>query len=236
MTRRQDAPSRTPEGREGDAETIIAAALGLGVALTKEQSGGLLTYVAELQKWNCTYNLTALRDHHQILVNHLFDCLSVIAPMRAFLATPAHAAPKIVDVGSGAGLPGVVIALANPGWDVYCVDSVEKKTAFVRQIGAVLGLRGLKAIHGRIEALPPFEADLVVSRAFASLPDFAILAGGHVGAGGCLLAMKGKAPEEPLSVPTPAGAWQIDRVQPLTVPGLAAQRCLVWMRHHRGTP
>jgi 16S rRNA (guanine527-N7)-methyltransferase len=223
-------------GREDLAQRVIHAAREMDVVLEEEQARLLLAYAENLRKWNRVYNLTALRDPEQILVQHLFDSLSVVGPMRKAVEAAGADVPTIVDVGSGAGLPGVVIAIANPRWNVHCLDAVEKKTAFVRQMSAVLELRGLHAVHGRVEALPPFDADVVVSRAFASLADFAILAGGHVGSGGALLAMKGQAPEEGLVAATPTGAWQIERIESLTVPELAARRCLVWMRHHQGTP
>src|SRR5690606_15724272 len=100
------------------------------------------------------------------------------------------------DVGSGAGLPGVVLAIMRPEWQVHCVDAVEKKMAFVRQVSGVLRLRNLQAHHQRVESMPPFQANIVVSRAFASLADFATLAGRHVAAEGHLVAMKGRDPEE----------------------------------------
>jgi 16S rRNA (guanine527-N7)-methyltransferase len=222
------------DANESGVRRVITAAQAVGVALEAAQARALLDYAAQLQKWNRVYNLTALRDPEQILIQHVFDSLSVVAPMRAAVTAAQGKAPTVVDVGSGAGLPGVVIAIANPGWNVHCVDAVEKKTAFVRQVSGALKLGGLRAVHGRVESLPPFAADVVVSRAFASLADFAILAGGHVGPGGWLLAMKGRTPEETFAVSTPAGHWRIERVEPLTVPELAAQRCLVWMRHHQG--
>lgn len=224
--------------RDGENSTrrIINAAHEMGVELAESQAQTLLTYADHLRKWNRVYNLTALRDPEQILVQHLFDSLSVVAPMRKAVAAMGREAPSVVDVGSGAGLPGVVIAITNPDWKVYCVDAVEKKMAFVRQMCAVLGLPGLNAIHDRVEALPRFNADVVVSRAFASLADFAILAGEHVGPGGALIAMKGQAPEEGFVIATSTGNWRIERIESLTVPELAARRCLVWMRHHQGTP
>lgn len=222
--------------QESASQRIISAAQEMGVVLQERQAQALLVFADHLRKWNRVYNLTALRDPERILVQHLFDSLSVVAPMRKAVAAMGREAPSVVDVGSGAGLPGIVIAITNPDWKVYCVDAVEKKMAFVRQMCAVLGLPGLNAIHGRVEALPRFNADMVVSRAFASLADFAILASEHVGPGGALVAMKGQAPEEDFVTATSTGNWRIERIEPLAVPELAARRCLVWMRHHQGTP
>jgi len=214
-------------------QDVADAARAMGVTLAEGQAETLVAYMEHLQRWNRVYNLTALRDPRQILVQHVLDSLSVVAPMRAALTRPGPA--TIVDVGSGGGLPGVVIAATNPDWRVFCVDAVEKKTAFVRQMRGALGLSGLHAVHGRIESLAPFQADIVVSRAFASLADFASLAGGHVAAGGCLLAMKGRTPEEEIRAGGLEDPWTVERIEPLTVPGLDARRCLVWMRAHQGT-
>src|SRR3546814_36264 len=141
----------------------------------------------------------------------------------------------IVDVGSGGGLPGVVVAATNPGWDVYCVDAVDKKMAFVRQMRGALNLPRLHAVHGRVESLPSLRADIVVSRAFASLADFAILAGGHAAPHGCLLAMKGREPAAEIAARSLGDQGDVDRVEPLLVPGLDARRCLVWMYPRHGT-
>jgi 16S rRNA (guanine527-N7)-methyltransferase len=123
----------------------------------------------------------------------------------------------------------------RPQWQVVSVDKVEKKTAFVRQMSASLGIPNLKALHTRIETLEPAGCDVVVSRAFASLSDFANLAGRHVNCQGSLLAMKGKVPEDEIAELRASGQWQIDRLQPLIVPELDAQRCLLWMCRRQGT-
>src|SRR5690606_9463763 len=154
-------------------------------------------------------------------------------PMRHALKDQRNA--SIVDVGSGAGLPGVVVAAACPDWTVYCVDAVEKKMAFVRQMSGVLELANLKALHGRVEAMQPLEADLVVSRAFASLLDFATLAGGNAHPQGRLLAMKGRYPEEEITVLHEQGNWRVQSVQQLNVPHLEAHRCLVWISRQGNT-
>ncbi|WP_301117214.1 16S rRNA (guanine(527)-N(7))-methyltransferase RsmG [Pusillimonas sp. (ex Stolz et al. 2005)] len=206
---------------------LAEAVEALQLDLTDKTQALLLEYLAQMQRWNRTYNLTAIRDPGQMLVQHIVDSLAVIRPMQQALDFRSEAV--IVDVGSGAGLPGVVIALACPGWQVHCVDAVEKKMAFVRQMAGVLGLPNLTARHERIESIQPLGADIVVSRAFASLVDFATLAGAHVRPGGHLLAMKGRHPEEEIDALHKQGNWKVQSVQQLQVPLLEAQRCLVWI-------
>lgn len=205
----------------------------LELHLTSAQQATLLEYLAQMQRWNRTYNLTAIRDAGQMLIQHVFDSLAVVEPLRQALAGREEA--TIVDVGSGAGLPGVVLAVACPRWTVHCVDAVEKKMAFVRQMSGVLGLANLRAAHGRVETMPPLQADVVVSRAFASLLDFATLAGRHARPGGMLAAMKGRRPEEEISALQSQGNWKVASVQQLHVPKLDAQRCLVWISRQGNT-
>ena len=211
-----------------DARLRAAAEL-LDVSLSEVQCETLLTYLAQMQRWNRTYNLTALRDFEQMLVQHVFDSLAVVKPMRNWLSGTATNQPVIADIGSGAGLPGIVLAVSNPAWRITCVDAVEKKMAFVRQMGSVLRLANLNAQHARVETLDIRNADVVVSRAFASLLDFTNLAGRHVAAHGRLLAMKGRQPDEEIAALEAAGDWKVESIEPLTVPELDAQRCLVWM-------
>jgi 16S rRNA (guanine527-N7)-methyltransferase len=182
-------------------------------------------YLALLARWNATYNLTAVRDLAEMRVQHLADCLAVAPPLRRELGGRAA---RILDVGSGGGLPGVVLAVAEPGWDVSCVDAVGKKTAFVRQVAAELALPNLHAVHARVEALeaPPF--DVITSRAFASLADFVRLTRPLLADGGVWMAMKGKRPDDEITALPPDA--EVFHVEPLTVPGLAAERCLIWIR------
>lgn len=207
---------------------LQSAASALGLEIGDEQAKTLLAYLEQLQRWNRTYNLTALRDPEQMLIQHLFDSLSIVLPLTEHLkADPGH--PVVADVGSGAGLPGVVVAIMCPDVSVHCVDTVEKKATFIRYVAGVLRLQNLKAHHARIESLPPFEADIVVSRAFASLLDFATLAGRHVGPEGRLLAMKGQVPHEEIAELHSSTPWRTERVETLQVPEMGAQRCLVWL-------
>lgn len=197
----------------------ICAALGLDV--TPAQVEALERYLALLQRWNSTYNLTAVRDPAQMLTQHLADCLAVVKPLAARLP-----AGRVLDVGSGGGLPGVVLAIL--GWDVTCVDTVGKKAAFIRQVASELRLPRLQAQHTRVEQLKVAPFDVVTSRAFSSLTDFVTLSGLLLNPGGCWMAMKGRVPDEEIAA-LPVGV-KVFHVEQLTVPGLDAQRCLVWMR------
>lgn len=183
-------------------------------------------YLSLLVKWNAAYNLTAVREPEQMRSQHLADCLAVVGPLRRQLGTGKSA--RILDVGSGGGLPGVVLALADPAWDVTCVDAVGKKAAFIRQVAVELALPHLLAVHARVETLraPPY--DVITARAFASLADFTQQTRALLAPTGLWMAMKGKRPDDELAaLPPEVTAFH---VEPLTVPGLDAERCLVWMR------
>jgi 16S rRNA (guanine527-N7)-methyltransferase len=203
------------------AASLAAICAALGLDVTPAQVEALERYLALLQRWNSTYNLTAVRDPAQMLTQHLADCLAVVKPLAARLP-----AGRVLDVGSGGGLPGVVLAIL--GWDVTCVDTVGKKAAFIRQAAAELRLPRLQAAHARVEQLKVAPFDVVTSRAFSSLTDFVTLSGSLLKPGGCWMAMKGRVPDEEIAA-LPAGV-QVFHVEHLTVPGLDAQRCLVWMR------
>jgi 16S rRNA (guanine527-N7)-methyltransferase len=197
--------------------------------ITESQKECLLNYLEQLNKWNKTYNLTAIRDQEQALIQHLFDSLSVVRPLQLNIQDHGIKHPKIMDVGSGGGLPGVILAIAFPEATVICVDAVEKKIAFIRHVASVLQLKNLKGLHTRIEELPDASMDIVTSRAFASLKDFATLAGKHVSINGALVAMKGKHPVDEIAE-LDATDWVVKDIEILTVPELDAERCLVWMQ------
>nr|WP_246012880.1 16S rRNA (guanine(527)-N(7))-methyltransferase RsmG [Pigmentiphaga humi] len=186
----------------------------------------LLNYLAQMLRWNRTYNLTAIRDPDQMLLHHITDSLAVVPELAQRLAGKSA---SLLDVGSGGGLPGVVLAICYPEWQVRCVDAVEKKTAFVTHVAGMLRLPNLSAVHGRVEELEPLQCDIVISRAFASLHDFAALAGRHVREGGWLAAMKGHPPEDEMQSLKDQGIWRVEGVTTLYVPRLSARRCLVWM-------
>lgn len=195
------------------------------------QRDALLAYLALLQRWNATYNLTAVRDPAAMLTQHLADCLAVVPALQRHYGRPPPAM-RVLDVGSGGGLPGVVVAVLLPMLDVTCVDTVGKKAAFVRQAAAALALPNLHAVHARVEALQAAPFDLITCRAFASLTDFVRLTRTQLAPSGVWLAMKGRRPDDEIDA-LPASV-QVFHVEPLTVPGLAADRCLVWMRPGAG--
>lgn len=200
----------------------------LRLDLTDSQRGQLLDYLALIAKWNRVYNLTAVRDPAEMLVLHLLDSLAVVpALLRQVGAKPV----SVLDVGSGAGLPGVVLAIAMPNISVTCVDTVGKKASFIQQVASELKLRNLAARHARVEALDMQPVDVVTSRAFSSLLDFATLTRQLVAKEGVWMAMKGKQPAEELAA-LPADI-EVFHVEHLTVPGLDADRSLVWMRTAR---
>ena len=217
------------------SERLLRALETLRLKSQPTQQAALLEYLSQLMRWNKTYNLTAIRDPDQALVHHIFDSLSLVAPLSRVLSLNPTETPTIVDVGSGGGLPGVILAIMLPSVRVTCVDAVEKKTMFVRQMAGVLALQNLSAQHARIETLEPLQSTLVTSRAFASLRDFAQLAGPHVREGGYLVAMKGREPTEELTAVQAHTAWSAQAIEPLTVPELEGQRCLVWMQRKGNT-
>ncbi len=204
---------------------LRAAISELALDVPEPQVDTLLSYLALLQRWNAHYNLTAVRDPAQMLTQHLADCLAVIAPLRRQVGDPPA---RLLDVGSGGGLPGVVIAALNPALDVTCVDTVGKKAAFIQQAAGELRLKNLHAAHARVEKLVAIPFDVITSRAFASLADFVSLTRTQLADGGAWLAMKGKAPTEEIAA-LPADI-DVFHVEQLRVPGLGAERCLVWMR------
>ena len=209
---------------------LSLACEAMHIDLSKTQQIRLLAYLEHLQKWNKTYNLTAIRDPEQALTHPLFDSLSVVTPLREYCAQRAITQPKILDVGSGGGLPGIVIAIVMTDAVVTCVDAVEKKIAFIRNAAGVLKLKKLNAQHARVEVLAAEDADIVISRAFASLKDFADIAGKHVEAQGVLVAMKGKIPTQEIQDLVHQQRWDVTKTQILDVPELDAERCLIWMK------
>ena len=206
---------------------IHRAALSLALDLPEGRIDQLVGYLNLLVRWNATYNLTAVRDPEQMVHQHLADCLACIKP----LIREAEAKPRtrVLDVGSGGGLPGAIIAIAWPESEVTCIDTVGKKTAFISQVAGTLALRNLSARHGRVENHTSEGFDVITSRAFSSLPKFVELTSRQLLPGGKWMAMKGATPLSEIAG-VPEGV-DVFHVEPLTVPGLVADRCLVWMRH-----
>jgi 16S rRNA (guanine527-N7)-methyltransferase len=204
-------------------EGLRSGAAELGLPLDDRQVRQLLDYRQLIAKWIKVYNLTAVRDEQEMLTHHLLDCLAVVEPLRR----QHGGVGRLLDVGSGAGLPGVVLAIAFPQLRVDCVDTVAKKAAFVQQAAGSLGLPNLRGIHARVETLAePY--DVISSRAFASLADFVSLTRQAIAPAGIWLAMKGKHPQP--EIEALSDDVEVFHVEQLRVPGLDAERCVVWMR------
>jgi 16S rRNA (guanine527-N7)-methyltransferase len=203
---------------------LRAGVEALGLTLSDAQIKHLLDYATLIQKWNKVYNLTALRDPADMLTHHLLDSLTAASPLtRHTQGQPI----RVLDVGSGGGLPGVVLAICMPELQVTCVDTVAKKAAFVQQVAVSLKLPNLRGLHARVESLTdPYQ--VICSRAFASLPDFVSLSRSALAEGGVWMAMKGKHPQGEIDA-LPADV-KVFHVEPLTVPGLDVERCMVWMK------
>lgn len=195
----------------------------IGLVPTREQLAALHDYLTLLQRWNATYNLTAVRDPAAMATQHLADCLAVLPALQARCTQG-----RVLDVGSGGGLPGVVLAIMQPALDVTCVDAVGKKAAFIRQAAGTVRLPNLRAAHARVQDLKAPVFDLVTSRALATLADFTAWTAHHLKPTGLWMAMKGKRPHSEIAALPP----EIDmfHVEPLAVPGMDAERCLVWLR------
>jgi 16S rRNA (guanine527-N7)-methyltransferase len=188
--------------------------------VSPEQQGRLMDYLALMFKWNAVYNLTSLRDPMQMVTHHLLDSLA---------AVPAFAAAQnVLDVGSGGGLPGIVLAIVRPDMKVSMIDTVHKKTAFLTQVKAELGLANVTVYTARVEQLQVSDKfDVITSRAFADLSDFVNWSSHLLADGGRYIALKGVAPkDEQKRLPA---EWKVDKVEPLDVPRLGAERHLVFI-------
>ena len=205
-----------------DQVTLRSGLAQLQLELSDLQIALLLDYQKLIAKWTKVYNLTAVRDPLEMMTHHLLDSLAVITPLRRHMTQG-----NLLDVGSGAGLPGVVIAICCPIINVTCVDTVAKKATFIKQVALELKLTNLTGLHARVESIvQPF--DVICSRAFASLPDFTNWSAGALAPSGVWMAMKGKHPADELA--TLHSTVDVFHVEHLQVPGLGAERCVVWMR------
>jgi 16S rRNA (guanine527-N7)-methyltransferase len=198
----------------------LAALRGQGIRVPDAAGDRLAEYVALLQKWNQTYNLTAVRDAARMVTHHLLDALAVLPHL------PDRKALKLLDVGSGGGVPGIPLAIARPEWSVTLLDSNHKKGAFLRQAVAELQLANVEVVIERVEQHHPSTPyDAIISRAFSDLASFARCAASLLAPGGRLYAMKGVVPHEELGELPPGIA--VVGMPAVAVPGLAADRHLV---------
>jgi len=207
--------------RAGLAPILAEGSKALKLDLNDKQHEQLLDYLALLFKWNSVYNLTSVRDPMQMMTHHLLDSLA---------AVPAFTnACNVLDVGAGGGLPGIVLAIARPATKVSLIDTVHKKTAFLTQVKAELGLANVAVYTMRVENLQVDQKfDVITSRAFADLSDFVSWSGHLLAEGGAFIALKGTAPrEEQERLPA---AWKVQKLESLQVPGLQAERHLVFIQ------
>jgi 16S rRNA (guanine527-N7)-methyltransferase len=211
-----------------DFFTLHTASKQLGLTLSETQAERLLAYRDLIAKWNKVYNLTSLRDPAQMLSHHIIDSLAAAPPLQKFLKEAGLNQARLLDVGSGGGLPGVVLAIVVDGLDVSCVDTVGKKAAFVQQVAGELSLKNLRGVHARVEEMQAVKFDVITSRAFASLADFVQLTRVHLKPGAVWMALKGKQPDDEIAT-LPADV-DVFHVEQIAVPGLDAERCIVWMR------
>ena len=215
----------TPHGLRA---TLMAGLQALRLDLSAQQIDQLLAYQELIAKWTRVYNLTAVRDPAEMMTHHLLDSLAAIAPLQRHLqAQGLEQGACLLDVGSGAGLPGVVIAICCPQVAVTCVDTVAKKAAFIKQAALALKLPNLTGLHARVESITQ-SFDVICSRAFASLLDFTQWSSGALAPHGVWMAMKGKHPGDEVAL-LPASIT-LFHVEQLHVPGLGAERCIVWLR------
>ena len=202
----------------------------MGLQLSEAQVGLLLAYLDMIAKWTKVYNLTAVREPGEMLTHHLLDSLAAVPPLERHLASLSpELGCNLLDVGSGAGLPGVVLAVCCPQLAVRCVDTVAKKAAFIKQVALALRLPNLEGLHTRVEHITT-PHDVICSRAFASLNDFTRWSAGALAPAGVWMAMKGKRPADELLALSPS--VEVFHVEQLQVPGLDADRCIVWLRRH----
>jgi 16S rRNA (guanine527-N7)-methyltransferase len=213
-----------------DPAQLASDAATLGVHLNLEQTDRLQRYAALLMRWSKVHNLTAIDSADSVTTHHLLDSLAVVPAVRSL--APEGAAARLLDVGSGGGLPAIPLAIALPQLDVTAIDKVGKKVAFLTQARLELGLRNLTAVHARVETLRPAQPfDVIVSRAFSTLDRFVNATRHLLRPGGCWLAMKGQRPDEELAtLARVAPEVRVESVATLRVPRLAAERHLVLLR------
>ena len=212
-----------------ELRTILLAGLdSLKLNLSQQQVEQLLSYQALIEKWTQVYNLTAVRDPAEMMTHHLLDSLACVPALQSYLRKVGlEEGSCLLDVGSGAGLPGVVIAICCPTVKVTCVDTVGKKAAFIKQTALSLKLQNLTGLHSRVENITQ-SFDVICSRAFASLADFTNLSTDALAAHGAWMALKGKHPvDELLVLPETVAMFHVEHMQ---VPGLDAERCIIWLR------
>ena len=213
--------------QSSSAAALRAGALQLGVTVDENSAALLLRLLVELEQWNRAYSLTAITTREAMIAGHLLDSLAASADL---------VGARIADLGTGAGFPGLPLAIVHPGRAFTLIDGTAKKVRFVAHAARVLGLKNAEAVHARAEAMRPEQPfDTIVARAVASLPELAALARPLSGPGTRLLAYKGQRPPESELASIPPD-WQLLAVRPLLVPGLEAERCLITLKYSPAAP
>jgi len=206
-------------------QPLIDAAGALGVSVTERDAARLAQLLDELERWNRTFNLTAIRKRGDMVTRHLLDSLSVHVDLQG---------ATVADVGTGAGFPGLPLAIVNPERRFTLIDSNGKKVRFVAHVARVLQLANVEVVHGRVEEVSgsqPF--DTVIARAFAALPDMLARVAPLCGPRTRLLAMKGRWPQDEVAA-IPA-AWRVESSRQIRIPGLDEARCVIALRVHSST-
>jgi 16S rRNA (guanine527-N7)-methyltransferase len=206
--------------RQALTQVLAEGIADMQLDVSAAQQEQLMDYLGLMFKWNSVYNLTSLRDPMQMVTHHLLDSLAAVPAFRD--------AQNVLDVGAGGGLPGIVLAIVRPGMKVAMIDTVHKKTAFLTQVKAQLGLANATIHTMKVQELQVSDKfDVITSRAFADLSDFVNWSSHLLAEGGCYIALKGVAPQDERErVPT---AWRVTKVEPLQVPRLGAERHLVFI-------
>lgn len=217
----QSSPSHDPEL----ARRLVEGTRRLGLSISAAQATQLLSYLAGLERWNRVHNLSGQGSPSDFLVQHVFDSMTLVGPLTRYAKGRSL---RVLDAGSGAGFPAVVVAVMRPDWLVAAVDAVAKKMAFARQAANEAGIANLVMHHVRLERFQPAERfNVVVSRAFASLDGLVTATEHLLAANGVWVAMKGRSPSSEIA--GLAAGVQAFHVEPVTVPGLNAERNLIWM-------
>jgi len=241
MMQNGSLPPESPAQRSSELSATLLAQLAreMQLQLSPQQCAQLLGYMSLLQRWNQVHNLTAISAAHELLTHHLLDSLAIVRPLEHALTqyagavAPQHEAVQFLDAGTGAGLPGIALAVARPAWRGTLVDAVQKKCAFLQQVRIELHLTNVTVHHARIESSSLQAHELIVSRAFSSLREFVARTQGLLRPQGLWAAMKGRDPGREIA-DLPAGIEVLDTIT-LRVPMLREHRHLVILRQ-RATP
>jgi 16S rRNA (guanine527-N7)-methyltransferase len=240
MSQARAATSNTVFNTESAMRQLLDGCAQMQCTLSAEQADRLIAYLQLMAKWNPVYNLTAIRETDKMVSHHLLDSLATLPAFESIVSeqTLSSKTLQIMDVGTGGGLPGIVLAILHSDWQLTLIDPVQKKTAFLTQVKAQLNLSNVTVINGKVEDLDATQTfDIITSRAFASLVDFVTLSERALKPTGCFLAMKGIAPQQELvELEQFAPNIWAHQIIKLDVPQLDAERHLinVWRRGERG--